>query len=134
MNCKNCGANNKEGAKFCEYCGTSLPKPQEPQAPVTVIINNNVGSTPEEKPQPQSSYTSNYSLYDYLPAKKSKGTVFIICLLFGWLGMHKFYVNKSTEGVLYLLTFGLFGLGRIIDIIKILNGNFTDKWNRKLTE
>ena len=42
---------------------------------------------------------------------------FIICLLFGWLGVHKFMEKKTGMGLLYLFTFGLFGIGWIVDCI-----------------
>lgn len=44
-----------------------------------------------------------------------------LCLLLGWLGVHKFYTGKSGMGVLYLLTFGLFGIGWLIDTIKCIS-------------
>lgn len=44
-----------------------------------------------------------------------------LCLLLGWLGAHKFYVGKMGMGILYLLTFGLFGFGWIIDAIKCIS-------------
>lgn len=40
-----------------------------------------------------------------------------ICVLLGWLGVHKFREKKVGIGILYLLTFGLFGIGWIVDII-----------------
>ena len=46
---------------------------------------------------------------------------FIICLLFGWLGVHKFREKKAGLGVLYLFTFGIFGIGWLIDIITHLD-------------
>ena len=42
---------------------------------------------------------------------------FIITLLLGWLGVHKFMQKKYGLGVLYLCTLGLFGIGWIIDTI-----------------
>lgn len=51
---------------------------------------------------------------------------FIITLLFGWLGVHKFMQKKYALGVLYLCTLGLFGIGWLIDTItaftKMTNG------------
>lgn len=43
---------------------------------------------------------------------------FIITLLFGWLGVHKFMDGKIGMGLLYIFTFGLFGIGWIIDVVK----------------
>lgn len=42
---------------------------------------------------------------------------FIITLLLGWCGVHKFMRKKTGMGILYLLTFGLFGIGWIYDCI-----------------
>lgn len=42
---------------------------------------------------------------------------FIITLLFGWLGIHKFMQKKYGLGILYLFTLGLFGIGWLIDAI-----------------
>lgn len=43
-----------------------------------------------------------------------------ICVLLGWLGVHKFREKKIGMGILYLITFGLFGIGWIVDVIKYL--------------
>lgn len=45
---------------------------------------------------------------------------FIICLFFGYLGVHKFMEKKIGMGILYLFTMGLLGLGWIYDCIKYL--------------
>ena len=42
---------------------------------------------------------------------------FILCLLFGYLGVHKFYEKKNSLGILYLFTMGLFGIGWLIDLV-----------------
>jgi TM2 domain-containing membrane protein YozV len=47
-------------------------------------------------------------------------TDFVICLLFGWLGAHKFREKKIGMGILYLLTFGLFSIGWFVDTIRYL--------------
>ena len=43
---------------------------------------------------------------------------FIVCLLFGWLGIHKFMEKKIGMGFLYLFTLGLFGIGWLVDIVR----------------
>lgn len=47
-------------------------------------------------------------------------TDFILCLLFGWLGVHKFRRKQTGMGILYLCTFGLFGIGWVYDCIMYL--------------
>lgn len=54
------------------------------------------------------------------PGEKNKWAVFFLCLFFGFLGVHRFYEKKIGTGILYLLTFGLCGIGVIRDLIWIL--------------
>jgi TM2 domain-containing membrane protein YozV len=51
----------------------------------------------------------------------------LLCLFFGWLGIHRFYVGKIGTGLLWLVTGGLFTIGWIVDLILIILGSFTDK-------
>ncbi len=45
---------------------------------------------------------------------------FMVCMLFGYLGVHKFMEKKIGMGFLYLFTLGLFGVGWIVDTIRYL--------------
>lgn len=44
----------------------------------------------------------------------------IITILFGWSGVHRFIDKKIGTGILYLFTFGLFGVGWIVDIVSAI--------------
>lgn len=51
---------------------------------------------------------------------RSKWTAFFLCLFLGEFGAHKFYEGKVGMGILYLFTFGLCGIGWLIDLIALL--------------
>lgn len=44
---------------------------------------------------------------------------YILCFPLGFLGLHHFYMRRYGWGVLYLLTFGLLGVGWIIDWFRL---------------
>ena len=52
---------------------------------------------------------------------KSTGTAYLLwcACLFGGCGIHRLYLGKYGTGVLYLLTFGLLGIGQLIDFFRI---------------
>lgn len=51
---------------------------------------------------------------------KNKLTSILLVIFFGGLGVHKFYEGKIGMGILYLLTLGLFGIGVLVDLIKLI--------------
>jgi len=52
---------------------------------------------------------------------KSTGTAYLLwcACLFGGCGIHRFYLGKYGTGVLYFFTFGLLGIGQLIDLFRI---------------
>ena len=69
-----------------------------------------------------------------ITSEKSKWLAFILCLFLGWLGAHQFYVGKWIWGIIYLCTCGLFGVGIVVDLIRIIFGNFKDSQGVALRE
>jgi len=45
------------------------------------------------------------------------GVAWIFLVFLGWLGFHRFYMGKVFTGILYFLSFGLFGIGIIFDVL-----------------
>lgn len=58
----------------------------------------------------------------------SRTTALLLSLLsfFGLCGIHRFYAGRPITGILQLITFGLFGIWQLIDIICLIFGCFRD--------
>ena len=125
-----CGTRQPPTNKFCVECVEPLQttgrredyeynresrRREIPQPVVVNVVNNNTNNN-----------TNNNgmgSFYIY----KSRWAAFFLCLFFGLLGIHRFYVGKGGTGFLWLITGGLFGIGCVIDLLLLLFGGFRDK-------
>lgn len=115
--CINCGAPMKDGK--CSYCGYEAPEQKAQQFQQTVQ-----SAQPQQTQNIRATVQVQYQQSNISP--KSRIMALILCVLFGYFGAHYFYVGKSGMGILYFVTMGLFGIGWIIDIIRIAGGSFTD--------
>lgn len=81
-----------------------------------------------------SEQTKGVPQYRNISGGKAKKIAIALALLnvIGIAGIHRFYVKKNISGIIYLFTFGLCGIGTILDIILILTDNFKDKKGNKL--
>lgn len=54
---------------------------------------------------------------------RNNGTAYILWCssFFGLFGLHRFYLGKPVSGIIYLSTFGLFGIGQLVDLFLIPN-------------
>lgn len=101
--CPNCGAVLVQGK--CEYCGYRSGAAAATETGVN-----------------QETYHDVYSD----TSDKNRGIAFILAFLFGMFGVHYFYVGKTGWGIVHLLTCGFFGIGWMIDLVRIAAGTFTD--------
>ena len=62
-----------------------------------------------------------------ISSPKRYSTTLVLAALFGWAGIHRFYVGKVTTGLIWLFSFGIFGLGWALDVLLILTRSFTDR-------
>lgn len=121
--CPQCGA-LQGNAKFCKHCGQAIdgdcvvcPKcgkqveelKQEQQQPI--VINNTNTNT---------NVATAYVEEGRRRRPINKWVSFVLCLFLGYVGAHKFYEGKIGMGFLYLFTVGLFGIGWIVDCVRIL--------------
>lgn len=64
---------------------------------------------------------------DNIPTShKSKTITLVLCIVFGVMGIHDFYVGKIGMGIIKMLTGNFFLVGYILDIIKICSNNYKD--------
>ena len=106
--CLHCGNKLEPDAHFCPKCGTKVVAP---------VIKSQ--TSPKKSP-----------VSDLSP-KSSKATL-VLCLFFGILGVHRFYVGKIWTGLFMLLSVGGLGAWVLIDLISIIKNQFEDKKGRPL--
>jgi hypothetical protein len=101
--------------------GSNAPSPAPAAAPAPIptinIVNTNTN-------------TNDNSMFMRKP--KSKLVALLLCIFLGYWGGHCFYCGKAGMGILYLLTFGLLGIGWLVDFIRILIGSYRDSYGMPL--
>ena len=50
---------------------------------------------------------------------KQMAYLYWLISIFGWLGLHRYYLGRRKPNVLWLCTFGLVGVGSLIDLYLI---------------
>lgn len=106
------------------------------------------GSQPQGYQQPQQGYQQPYQQQGYQqqgyqqpgypqpyqqpmnPAmagqQKDWMMTLLLCIFGGAIGLHSFYVGKTTNGILQVVTLGGCGIWTIIDLISIVTDKYTD--------
>lgn len=108
--CKYCGARIPMDAVVCTHCGRQVEMLQQAQQPI--VINN----TTTQNANP----IVNQNVAVGSGRAKSKVTALVLCILLGEFGIHRFYEGKILTGLLWMFTFGMFGIGWLVDFIILL--------------
>lgn len=59
-------------------------------------------------------------------SEKKRSVALLLCVLYGWLGLHRFYAGKVGTALLMMLTIGGFGIWYVIDLVWLVSGTFED--------
>ena len=122
MKCKNCGAEVGIEYRICPYCNSEMEYLTTNTQPKPIIIQNVINNTSNNNiANPTPVYVMQKA-----SSNRNKMVTLILCIFLGFVGGHCFYAGNITKGILYLCTGGLFGLGWIYDIIKIVSGTYKD--------
>jgi len=104
--CSNCNVEVKPGSKYCTKCGTVVAQNKSSNditskdrlsSSRTLKVNDSLS--------PQSSQYLDPS-WDEIKSKRT--TTGVLAILFGYLGVHKFFLRYNTEGFI-LLAVSIFG-------------------------
>ncbi|MDR2349313.1 MAG: TM2 domain-containing protein [Deltaproteobacteria bacterium] len=93
---------------YCVNCGIQLPEPSN-LCPQCGCPNRGLTST------------------------KSLSSVALLCMFFGFLGVHRFYMGKIASGIFMFLTFGGLGLWAFADLLWAVCGKFRDQYGLPIT-
>ena len=63
---------------------------------------------------------------------KSRGIAFILAIVLGVFGAHRFYVGKIGTGILMACTVGGLGIWYLYDVIMVAAGSFRDADDRRV--
>jgi len=88
--------------------------------------------TDQTRPMGYSRIQGNIATAQRDGIQRSKTVAILLCIFFGWLGVHRFYVGKTGSGVAMLLTGGGCGIWALVDLIMIITGDFKDINNQAL--
>lgn len=111
--CPQCGEKMAVDQRYCTSCGWDAEEPdKEPP-----LLRREPTPSPRELGP---------------PSDKNRLTALLLCVLIGWLGAHRFYIDKPGTGLLYLLSLGILGVGVIYDAVMLATGELEDGAGKRI--
>lgn len=123
--CEHCGSVLVQAAVICPTCGCQVApiRQQAEQMPVQQIqqiqqypVQQQIQVQPVQNIQPVQVIVNNV-VGSGTP--KDKTVALLLCIFLGMYGAHRFYEGRIGTAILWMFTFGLFGLGWLYDVIRI---------------
>ena len=121
--CKDCGSKSYEkigdNTYRCLYCGNveevfEKSSEKQPNANQPDILDT---KKDDQKSSEQNGKEAYKKILDN-PKFLSALIKLIVCIFLGEFGIHRFLEKKIFTGIIYLFTFGLFGIGWFVDIVR----------------
>lgn len=116
---------------FISYSTFTVTNAALPVAKTTeVSVSNNATATAVEQMDAKTFSAKAIMAKSPVKAKggsKNQWIALALCTLFGYLGVHRFYLGYTWQGVVQLLTAGGCGVWALIDWIRIITGDLTPK-------
>lgn len=111
--------------------GVSTSYGAYPKANIVATANSNSTTTTENVVSVASEETAAPTVAKPAAAPQSSGKSLVVaallCFFLGGLGIHRFYLGYTWQGVVQLLTGGFFGIWILIDFVRILMGSLKPK-------
>ncbi len=128
--CPNCGTKAGEKGKNCPRCGAIYFSAACPDCGYSPA-NERLERQYQQQSSGQPTVVHNHYQAAPMPGQTvqqvvvrggkacNKTVALLLCICLGYFGAHKFYEGKAGTGLIYLCTFGLFGIGWLIDILAL---------------
>ena len=121
-NCPQCGRQYSTQEKVnrvkCPYCGAENDVTYSEQVPPQ-MNRQQYGYQQQQNPYQQPQRSGN--IFDEGPSGKSRGLAGLLAILLGTLGVHYFYLGKTTGGIVFLLV-SIFSCGVVTEIASLIQG------------
>lgn len=123
--CEHCGSVLVQAAVICPTCGCQVAPLRQAQQQVQIqqFPTGQVPAQPQiqvnQVPGQPMQVIVNNNIVANRGAPKDKTVALLLCIFLGTYGAHRFYEGRIGTGILWLFTFGMFGIGWLVDVIRI---------------
>jgi hypothetical protein len=114
--------------------GAATPGPRPADARPMLAAKQ--GATGSSGRVPETPAPSEPMMPGISPANRTAALILAVIAFVPFIplaGLHRFYVGKIGTGLIWLFTWGCFGIGTLVDIVLIATGSFTDRAGRAVT-